>query len=60
MGLLTSTSLARLRHDQGRTAEARNLLQSVYDRFSERRTIADVNYLNEGPTSPVCLGNPPR
>jgi predicted ATPase len=33
--LRTSTSLARLQHDQGRIAEARSLLQSVYDRFSE-------------------------
>ncbi|MEA2917967.1 MAG: hypothetical protein QOJ15_10048, partial [Bradyrhizobium sp.] len=33
--LRTSTSLARLQHDQGRIAEARSLLQPVYDRFSE-------------------------
>jgi hypothetical protein len=33
--LRTSTSLARLQPDQGRTAEARSLLQRVYDRFSE-------------------------
>jgi hypothetical protein len=33
--LRTSTSLARLQQDQGRTAEARSLLQRVYDRFSE-------------------------
>jgi predicted ATPase len=33
--LRTSTSLARLQYDQGRGAEARSLLQSVYDRFSE-------------------------
>jgi predicted ATPase len=33
--LRTSTSLARLQRDQGRAAEARSLLQSVYDRFTE-------------------------
>ena len=33
--LRTATSLARLQHDQGRAAEARSLLQSVYDRFRE-------------------------
>ncbi|MEA3195998.1 MAG: hypothetical protein QOF32_50, partial [Gammaproteobacteria bacterium] len=33
--LRTSASLARLQHDQGRSVEARSLLQSVYDRFSE-------------------------
>jgi predicted ATPase/DNA-binding winged helix-turn-helix (wHTH) protein len=33
--LRTSTSLARLQHDQGRVAEARSLLRPVYDRFSE-------------------------
>src|SRR4029077_2768139 len=31
--LRTATSLARLQQDQGRAAEARSLLQSVYDRF---------------------------
>jgi predicted ATPase len=40
--LRTSTSLARLRHDQGRIAEARSLLQSVYDRFSEGFETADL------------------
>ena len=40
--LRTSTSLARLQHDQGRTAEARSLLQSVYDRFSEGFETADL------------------
>ena len=48
--LRTSTSLARLQHDQGRTAEARSLLQSVYDRFSEGFETADLRtakaYLN--------------
>jgi predicted ATPase len=40
--LRAATSLARLRHDQGRTVEARNLLQSVYDRFSEGFETADL------------------
>ena len=40
--LRTSTSLARLQQDQGRTAEARSLLQSVYDRFSEGFETADL------------------
>jgi predicted ATPase/DNA-binding winged helix-turn-helix (wHTH) protein len=40
--LRTSTSLARLQHDQGRTAEARSLLQSVYDRFSEGFETGDL------------------
>ena len=40
--LRTSTSLARLQHDQGRTAEARCLLRSVYDRFSEGFETADL------------------
>jgi predicted ATPase len=40
--LRTSTSLARLQHDQGRTAEARSLLQSVYNRFSEGFETADL------------------
>jgi predicted ATPase/DNA-binding winged helix-turn-helix (wHTH) protein len=40
--LRTSTSLARLQHDQGRTAEASSLLQSVYDRFSEGFETADL------------------
>jgi len=48
--LRTSTSLARLQHDQGRTAEARSLLQSVYDRFSEGFETSDLKtakaYLN--------------
>jgi predicted ATPase len=40
--LRTSTSLARLQHGQGRVAEARSLLQSVYDRFSEGFETADL------------------
>jgi tetratricopeptide (TPR) repeat protein len=40
--LRTSTSLARLQHDQGRIADARSLLQSVYDRFSEGFETADL------------------
>jgi predicted ATPase len=40
--LRTSTSLAHLQQDQGRTAEARSLLQSVYDRFSEGFETADL------------------
>jgi predicted ATPase/DNA-binding winged helix-turn-helix (wHTH) protein len=40
--LRTSTSLARLQQDQGRTAEAHSLLQSVYDRFSEGFETADL------------------
>jgi predicted ATPase/DNA-binding winged helix-turn-helix (wHTH) protein len=48
--LRTSTSLARLQQHQGRIAEARSLLQSVYDRFSEGFETADLKtakaYLN--------------
>jgi predicted ATPase/DNA-binding winged helix-turn-helix (wHTH) protein len=48
--LRTSISLARLQQDQGRIAEARSLLQSVYDRFSEGFETADLKtakaYLN--------------
>ena len=33
---------AILHHDQGRAAEARSLLQSVYDRFSEVFQTADL------------------
>jgi predicted ATPase len=40
--LRTSTSLARLQYGQGRIAEARSLLQSVYDRFSEGFETADL------------------
>jgi predicted ATPase len=44
--LRTSTSLARLQHDQGRIAEARSLLQSVYGRFSEGFGTADLKAAN--------------
>jgi predicted ATPase/DNA-binding winged helix-turn-helix (wHTH) protein len=40
--LRTSTSLAKLRQDQGRTVEARSFLQSVYDRFTEGFETADL------------------
>jgi predicted ATPase len=40
--LRTSTSLARLQQDQGRIADARSLLQSVYARFSEGFETADL------------------
>jgi predicted ATPase len=40
--LRTSTSLARLLHDQGHIAEARSLLQPVYDRFNEGFETADL------------------
>jgi predicted ATPase/DNA-binding winged helix-turn-helix (wHTH) protein len=40
--LRTSTSLARLQQDQGHIAEARSLLQPVYDRFSEGFETADL------------------
>jgi predicted ATPase len=36
------TSLARLRRDQGRSAEALALLQPVYDRFTEGFDTADL------------------
>jgi predicted ATPase/DNA-binding winged helix-turn-helix (wHTH) protein len=36
------TSLARLRHDEGRTAEARALLAPVLDRFREGHSTRDV------------------
>jgi predicted ATPase len=48
--LRTFISLACLQHDQGRIAEARSLLQSVHDRFSEGFETADLKtakaYLN--------------
>jgi predicted ATPase len=40
--LRAAASLARLRRDQGRSAEAAALLQSVYDRFSEGFDTADL------------------
>jgi predicted ATPase/DNA-binding winged helix-turn-helix (wHTH) protein len=44
--LRTSTSLARLQQDQHRIAEARSLLQSAYDRFSEGFETADLKTAN--------------
>jgi predicted ATPase len=40
--LRTATSLARLWRDQNRSAEARKLLGSVYDRFTEGFDTADL------------------
>lgn len=40
--LRTSTSLARLQHQQGRTQKARELLTSVYDRFTEGFKTSDL------------------
>jgi len=40
--LRTAMSLARLRRDQGRIGEARNLLSSVYGRFTEGFGTADL------------------
>ena len=40
--LRTATSLARLRHEQGRTPEAYDLLSSVHARFSEGFTTVDL------------------
>ena len=40
--LHASTSLARLWRDQGRSAEARALLQPVYDQFTEGFNTADL------------------
>jgi predicted ATPase len=40
--LRAATSLARLRRDQGRSAEAIALLQPVYDRFTEGFDTADL------------------
>jgi hypothetical protein len=40
--LRTLTSLARLRHDQGRAQEARDLLMSVHARFTEGFETADL------------------
>jgi tetratricopeptide (TPR) repeat protein len=41
--LRAATSLAQLWHDRGRTAEARDLLGSVYGRFTEGFDTADLN-----------------
>jgi predicted ATPase len=40
--LRAATSLARLRHDQGRSEEATALLRPVYDRFTEGFDTADL------------------
>ena len=40
--LRAATGLARLRRDQGRRGEARELLATVYDRFTEGFTTADL------------------
>ena len=40
--LRAATSLARLRHQQDRTAEARGFLAPVYDRFTEGFETADL------------------
>jgi predicted ATPase len=40
--LRAATSLARLRRDQGRSADATALLQPVYDRFTEGFATADL------------------
>lgn len=40
--LRTATSLARLRRDAGRAAEARSLLELVYDRFTEGFATTDL------------------
>jgi predicted ATPase len=40
--LRAATSFARLRREQGRTAEARDLLAGVYGRFSEGFGTADL------------------
>jgi predicted ATPase len=34
-GIRAATNLARLWHDQRRSAEAQNLLSPIYDRFTE-------------------------
>jgi predicted ATPase len=51
--LRTSTSLARLQQEQGRTAGARSLLKSVYGRFSEGFDTSDLKtakaYLDDLP-----------
>ena len=41
--LRCAMSLARWRHAQGRTANARMLLAQVYDRFTEGFASADLN-----------------
>ena len=44
--LRAATSLARLRHQQNRTPEARELLAQVYDRFTEGFETADLRAAN--------------
>ena len=44
--LRAATSLARLLRDQGRTADAKALLQPVYDRFTEGFETADLKAAN--------------
>jgi predicted ATPase len=41
-GLRAATSLARLRYDQGRAGDARELLAPIYDRFTEGFGTADL------------------
>jgi predicted ATPase len=41
--LRAATSLARLLRNQGHTADAKALLQPVYDRFTEAFDTADLN-----------------
>jgi len=45
--LRTATSLARLRRDQGRIDDARNLLTSIYSRFQEGFGTADLKAASE-------------
>ncbi|HUB43968.1 MAG TPA: hypothetical protein VMB73_03195, partial [Acetobacteraceae bacterium] len=45
--LRAATSLARLLRDQGRSADAKALLQPVYDRFSEGFQTADLKTARE-------------
>jgi predicted ATPase len=54
--LRTSTSLARLLHDQGHIAEARSLLQPVYDRFNEGFETADLK--SEGASRLLAVAHP--
>jgi predicted ATPase/DNA-binding winged helix-turn-helix (wHTH) protein len=45
--LRTAVSLARLKRTQGRTKEARQLLQRVYDRFTEGFGTSDLKHARE-------------
>jgi len=40
--LRAATSLARLRRDQGRSADAKGLLEPVYERFTEGFATTDL------------------